>query len=190
MTRPHEETGHVGANKKITARSKAQAPADGFQFNDSLDGARGARARQMLQLAALAFVNARHAIDADQEVSRASFALLAQAARAYYEVMTLREAVLIEVRAAQIAAQMIHELRHDMTVEELVGWMSCGDPRRAERGDYPKSPAWQAGWLAAIIWSHERGRGRHRTSAMAHRRQVKAQVRERIAELRAARSPK
>lgn len=44
--------------------------------------------------------------------------------------------------------------KHDMTLQELVGWMSCGDPARAERGSYPKSSAWQAGWLAAISWSH------------------------------------
>ncbi len=68
--------------------------------------------------------------------------------------MRRREAARIEVRAATIAAHMLHEMRHDMTTEELVGWMRCGDNR--ERGSYPKSPAWQAGWLAAIIWSHNR----------------------------------
>jgi len=68
--------------------------------------------------------------------------------------MRRREAVWIEVRAAEIAAQMVHELCHDMTIEEVVGWMRRGDNR--ERGSYPKSPAWQAGWLAAIIWGHER----------------------------------
>lgn len=60
----------------------------------------------------------------------------------------------VEIRAADIAAQMIHEQRHDMIVDELVGWMRCGDNR--ERGDYPKSPAWQAGWLAAIIYTEAR----------------------------------
>jgi hypothetical protein len=65
--------------------------------------------------------------------------------------MTLRDAVRIEKRAAAIVAQMIHELRHDMVVGELVGWMRCGDNR--ERGSYPQSFEWQAGWLAAIIWS-------------------------------------
>ena len=68
--------------------------------------------------------------------------------------MRQREAVRIEVRAAEIAAQMLHELRHDMAIEELVGWMRCGDNR--ERGSDPKSHAWQAGWLAAIIWSSSR----------------------------------
>lgn len=68
--------------------------------------------------------------------------------------MRRREAVRIEVRAAEIAAQMLHDLRHDMAIEELVWWMRCGDNR--ERGSYPKSPAWQAGWLAAIIWSSSR----------------------------------
>jgi hypothetical protein len=68
--------------------------------------------------------------------------------------MRRRDAVRIEVRAAEIAAQMLHEMRHDMAIEELVGWMRCGDNR--ERGSYPKSPAWQAGWLAAIIWAPDR----------------------------------
>jgi hypothetical protein len=63
----------------------------------------------------------------------------------------LRDAVRIEKRAAAIAAGMIHALSHDMIIEELVGWMRCGDNR--ERGSYPQSHAWQAGWLAAIIWS-------------------------------------
>jgi len=67
--------------------------------------------------------------------------------------MRQRDAVRIEVRAAKIAAQMIHSMTHDMAVEELVGWMRCGDNR--ERGSWPKSFAWQAGWLAAIIWSHD-----------------------------------
>ena len=66
--------------------------------------------------------------------------------------MRRRDAVRIEVRAAEIAAQMRHDMRHDMIIEELVGWMRCGDKR--ERGSYPKSAGWQAGWLAAIIWSH------------------------------------
>jgi hypothetical protein len=68
--------------------------------------------------------------------------------------MRLRDAVRIEKRAAAIAAQMLHELLHDMTVEELVGWMRCGDNR--ERGSYPKSHAWQAGWLAAHIFNDNR----------------------------------
>jgi len=64
--------------------------------------------------------------------------------------MRLREAVRIEIRAAEIAAEMIHSLSHDMTLEELVGWMRRGDGR--ERGSYPKSHGWQAGWLAATIY--------------------------------------
>jgi hypothetical protein len=68
--------------------------------------------------------------------------------------MRRREAVRIEIRAAEIAAQMLQREVHDMATEELVGWMRCGDNR--ERGSYPKSPAWQAGWLAAIIWSSSR----------------------------------
>ena len=68
--------------------------------------------------------------------------------------MRRRDAVRIEIRAAEIAAQMLHEMRHDMTIEEMVGWMRCGDNR--ERGSYPKSLAWQTGWLAAIIWGSDR----------------------------------
>lgn len=68
--------------------------------------------------------------------------------------MRRRDAVRIEVRAAEIATQMLHDLLHDMTVDELVGWMRCGDNR--ERGSYPKSPAWQAGWLAAVIFAPDR----------------------------------
>jgi len=58
--------------------------------------------------------------------------------------------VQIEIRAAEIVAGMIHALSHDMSVEELVGWMRCGDNRA--RGSYPKSSSWQAGWLAAFIF--------------------------------------
>ena len=74
--------------------------------------------------------------------------------------MRIRDAVRIERRAASIAAGMIHELRHDMIVEELVGWMRCGDNR--ERGSYPKSPAWQAGWLAGFIFGDDPGRAERR----------------------------
>lgn len=69
--------------------------------------------------------------------------------------MRRRDAVRIEIRAAEIAAQMIGGDGHDMTIAELVGWMRRGDNR--ERGSYPKAHAWQAGWLAATIWGHERG---------------------------------
>src|SRR5207244_5326909 len=65
--------------------------------------------------------------------------------RAEGAAMRLGEAVRIEVRAASIAAGMIHSLSHDMSDEELVGWMRRGDG--SERGTYPKSHAWQAGWL-------------------------------------------
>ena len=68
--------------------------------------------------------------------------------------------VAIEIRAAELAANVVDAnlgialglINHDMTIEELVGWMRCGDNR--ERGTYPKSAAWQAGWLAATIYSH------------------------------------
>lgn len=74
--------------------------------------------------------------------------------------MRIRDAVRIETRAAAIAAQMLHEMRHDMTVEELVGWMRCGDNR--ERGSYPKSHAWQTGWLASFIFGDDPGRAERR----------------------------
>src|SRR5271154_7218461 len=120
------------------------------------DSSKAVRAQHRLKLAAIIYVNARHAIGTDQEVLRSGFALLAQASLEYYAARRIQDAVRIEVRAAEIAAQMIHEQRHDMIVEELAGWRRCGDNR--ERGSYPKSPAWQAGWLAAIIWSQSRKR--------------------------------
>lgn len=43
------------------------------------------RARVRLKLAAIAFVNARHGIDADQGLARAGLALLCSAAIEYYE---------------------------------------------------------------------------------------------------------
>ena len=67
--------------------------------------------------------------------------------------MRLRDAVRIEIRAAAIAAAMICKTKHDMTLQEIVGFMRCGDNR--ERGAYPKSTAWQAGWLAAFIYGAE-----------------------------------
>jgi hypothetical protein len=45
------------------------------------------RARLKLKLAAIAYVNARHGIDADAGLSRAGLALLAQAAIEYYEAI-------------------------------------------------------------------------------------------------------
>lgn len=85
--------------------------------------------------------------------------------------MRIRDAVRIEARAAAIAAQMLHDLRHDMTVEELVGWMRCGDNR--ERGSYPKSPAWQAGWLAAFIFGDDPGRAARRRALVARSRRAR-----------------
>jgi hypothetical protein len=77
----------------------------------------------------------------------------------------LRDAVRIEKRAAAIAAGMIHALSHDMTIEELVGWMRCGDNR--ERGSYPQSHAWQTGWLAAYIFGDDPGRAERRRALVA-----------------------
>jgi hypothetical protein len=81
------------------------------------------------------------------------------------ETVRLRDAVRIEIRAAAIAAGMLHDMSHDMIVEELVGWMRCGDNR--ERGDYPKSSAWQAGWLAAFIFGDDPGRATRRRALAA-----------------------
>lgn len=73
--------------------------------------------------------------------------------------MRRRDILRIEVRAAEIAATMLAGAildglpRHAMVGEELVGFIRCGDNR--ERGTYPKSAAWQAGWLAAIIFGEE-----------------------------------
>jgi hypothetical protein len=79
-----------------------------------------------------------------------------------------RDAVRIEIRAAEIAAQMI-DLHHDMSIAELVGWTRCGDNR--ERGSDPKSHSWQAGWLAAIIWSESQV-GEHWKPVQFHFRTV------------------
>lgn len=46
------------------------------------------RARVKLKLAAIAYVNARHGVDADAGLSRAGLALLANAAIEYYEALT------------------------------------------------------------------------------------------------------
>lgn len=46
------------------------------------------RARLRLKLAAIAYVNARHGVDADAGLSRAGLALLASAAIEYYEALT------------------------------------------------------------------------------------------------------
>lgn len=45
-------------------------------------------ARQKLKLAAIAYTNARHGVDADAGMSRAGLALLASAAIEYYEALT------------------------------------------------------------------------------------------------------
>jgi hypothetical protein len=45
-------------------------------------------ARLRLKLAAIAYVNARHGVDADAGLSRAGLALLASAAIEYYEALT------------------------------------------------------------------------------------------------------
>jgi hypothetical protein len=46
------------------------------------------RARQKLKLAAIAYVNARHGVDADAGLSRAGLALLCSVAIEYYESLT------------------------------------------------------------------------------------------------------
>src|ERR1700751_1256304 len=62
-------------------------PTDPYFQLEGVDYPDGGRARKRLQLAALAYVNARHGIDADQGMSRAGLALLAQAALEYYEAL-------------------------------------------------------------------------------------------------------
>lgn len=52
------------------------------------DSQAAGRARQRLKLAAIAYVNARHGVDADAGLSRAGLALLAQIAMEYYEACT------------------------------------------------------------------------------------------------------
>jgi hypothetical protein len=62
-------------------------PADPYFLIDAVDVPEATRARQRLKLAAIAYVNARHGMDADRGMSIAGLALLAQAALEYYEVL-------------------------------------------------------------------------------------------------------
>ena len=64
-------------------------PADPYFQLDDVDVPEATRARQRLRLAAIAYVNARHGIDADAGMSRAGLALLAQAALEYYEALVI-----------------------------------------------------------------------------------------------------
>ncbi len=77
--------------------------------------------------------------------------------------------VAVEIRAAEIAAAMIVSWRIFREVgvagfintpsavhwetDEMAGWLR-GDDRD---GQFPKSPGWQAGCLAARIWAEEVG---------------------------------
>lgn len=56
--------------------------------NGTGDSHAAGRARLKLKLAAIAYGNARHGIDADQGLSRAGLALLCQAAIEYVEAIT------------------------------------------------------------------------------------------------------
>lgn len=67
--------------------SPKNRPSDPYFLIDDVDVPEAARARQRLKLAAIAYVNARHGMDADHGMSRAGLALLAQAAIEYYEVL-------------------------------------------------------------------------------------------------------
>lgn len=67
--------------------SPKNRPPDPFFQAESVDMPEARRARQRLSLAALAYVNARHGIDADAGMSRTGLALLAQAALEYYEAL-------------------------------------------------------------------------------------------------------
>lgn len=68
--------------------SPKNRPADPYlQLDDAVDSPDAKRARQRLKLAAIAYVNARHGIDADVGMSRMGLMLLAQAALEYYEAL-------------------------------------------------------------------------------------------------------
>ena len=65
-------------------------PADPhLQLDDVVDVPEAKRARQRLELAAIAYVNARHGMDADVGMSRMGLALLTQAAIEYYEALVI-----------------------------------------------------------------------------------------------------
>ena len=71
----------------LMGASPKNRPADPYFLIDDVDVPEATRARQRLRLAAIAYVNARHGIDADRGMSQAGLALLAQAALEYYEVI-------------------------------------------------------------------------------------------------------
>lgn len=62
-------------------------PTDPYFQHESVDVPEATRARQRLKLAAIAYVNSRHGIDADHGMVRAGLALLAQAGLEYYEAL-------------------------------------------------------------------------------------------------------
>jgi hypothetical protein len=73
--------------------------------------------------------------------------------------MNKRDALWIEMRAAEIAARMITGWRTATPTgiawdsHELAGWMRAGDKRERQ---LPRTRSqqlrWHAGWLAAQIW--------------------------------------
>lgn len=67
--------------------------------------------------------------------------------------MRTREAVRIEIRAAEIA-QLVREKNGEMIWlgKEMGGWIRAGD--NSERKSDFNNKDWQAGWLAAQIWYH------------------------------------
>jgi hypothetical protein len=77
-------------HEALMGTSPASRPTDPyFQFDDGIAAPEAGRARQRLKLAAIAYVSARHGIDADHGMSRAGLALLAQAGLAYYEALAV-----------------------------------------------------------------------------------------------------
>lgn len=63
--------------------------------------------------------------------------------------MRTRDAVRIDIRAAEIAYELYFNKRNIMEGIEMAGWMRAADNR--ERGSC-ESHDWQAGWFAAQIW--------------------------------------
>ncbi len=74
-------------HEALMGDSPKNRPVDPYFQVDGIDLPEISRARRRLQIAACAYVHARHGIDADQGMSRAGLAILAQAALEYYEAL-------------------------------------------------------------------------------------------------------
>ena len=68
----------------MPSHARFNGPGNGSSPGDSHAAGHG---RQKLKLSAIAYVNARHGVDADADTARAGFALLAQTSLEYFEAL-------------------------------------------------------------------------------------------------------